>query len=253
MNFDILTIFPEIFPGPLNCSITGRALEEGLITVNPVDIRDYSTDKHNNVDDYPYGGGAGMVMQPGPLCRAHQDLIQQREYRPETILLSPQGERFSQIQARELSQKPGVILICGHYEGVDERVRELIVDRELSLGDYVLTGGELPAMVVIDAVARMIPGVVGDEESTRRDSFYQGILDYPQYTRPRSFQGLEVPEILLSGHHARIERWRKKEALKRTWLRRPDLLEEVELDDKDIEILQEIQNELADGDRGKDD
>ena len=245
MNFDILTIFPEIFPGPLACSITGRALEEKLITVNPVDIRDFSTDKHKNVDDYPYGGGAGMVMQPGPLYRAHQDVMQQRDYLPETILLSPQGKKFSQDQARELSQKPGVILICGHYEGVDERVRELIVDRELSLGDYVLTGGELPAMVVIDAVARMIPGVVGDEESTRRDSFYQGILDYPQYTRPRSFQELEVPGVLLSGHHARIERWRKKQALKRTWLRRPDLLEEADLDPEDIEILHEIQAELA--------
>ncbi len=244
MNFDILTIFPEIFPGPLASSITGRALSEGIISVNPIDIRNYSEDKHKNVDDYPYGGGVGMVMQPGPIYRAHEDLLQRYDYSPETILLSPQGEKFSQKLAKELSQEEGIIFICGHYEGVDERVRDLVVDREISLGDYVLTGGELPAMVLIDAISRMLPGVVGDADSPQQDSFYQGILDFPQYTRPQEFKGFKVPDILLSGHHAKIERWRKKQALKRTWLRRPDLLEEAELKDEDIELLQEIKQEV---------
>lgn len=244
--FDILTIFPDLFPGPLAESITGRAIEEELIEVNPVDIRDFALNKHDNIDDYPYGGGAGMVMKPGPIYRAHRAAAACREELPETVLLTPQGERFDQSTALELSQKPGLIMICGHYEGVDERVRELVVDREISLGDYVLTGGELAAMIVIDATARMIPGVVGDERSTEQDSHYDGLLDYPHYTRPREFEGLEVPDVLLSGHHARIERWRQKKALERTLRRRPDLLEKKELDATEIELLQEIKEEAGD-------
>ncbi len=245
MYFDILTIFPDLFPGPLAESITGRALEEELIDINPVDIRDFTQDRHGNVDDYPYGGGAGMVMKPEPIYRAHRACATLRGELPETVMLTPQGETFDQDMALELSQLEGLVLICGHYEGVDERVRELVVDREISLGDYVLTGGELPAMIVIDAIARMIPGVVGDERSPRQDSFYQDRLDYPQYTRPREFKDLRVPEVLLSGHHARIERWRKKKALKRTLARRPDLLEDADLIEEERELLEEIKEENA--------
>lgn len=244
MYFDVLTIFPDLFPGPLAESITGRALEEDIIEVNSVDIREYALDKHAKVDDYPYGGGAGMVMKPEPIYRAHRAVSTCRGEVPETILLSPQGQTFDQDTALELSQLSGLIMICGHYEGVDERVREQLVDRELSLGDYVLTGGELPAMIIIDAISRMIPGVVGESESTRRDSFYNGLLDYPQYTRPRDFKGRKVPEVLLSGHHARIETWRKKRSLKRTLLRRPDLLEKKNLSEEEKQLLQEIKAEI---------
>ncbi len=244
MYFDVLTIFPDMFPGPLAESITGRALKENLIEVNSVDIREFAPDKHGNIDDYPYGGGAGMVMKPEPIYRAHRAVSVCREEVPETILLTPQGETFNQDTARELSQYTGVMMICGHYEGVDDRVRQLLVDRELSLGDYVLTGGELPAMLMIDAISRMIPGVVGEEESTKRDSFYHGLLDYPHYTRPREFKGQKVPEVLLSGHHARIETWRQKQSLKRTLLRRPDLLAQKELSEREKELLQEIKQEI---------
>lgn len=242
--FDVLTIFPDLFPGPLAESITGRALEENIIDVNSVDIREFALDKHANVDDYPYGGGAGMVMKPEPIYRAHRAVSTCRGEIPETILLTPQGQSFDQDTALELSQLSGLMMICGHYEGVDERVRQMLVDRELSLGDYVLTGGELPAMVMIDAISRMIPGVVGEEESTKQDSFYHGLLDYPHYTRPREYKGRSVPEVLLSGHHARIENWRKKQSLKRTLLRRPDLLEKKKLTREEKELLQEIKSEI---------
>ncbi len=245
MYFDILTIFPGLFPGPLAESITGRALEEGIIEINAVDIREFAFDKHSNVDDYPYGGGAGMVMKPEPIYRAHRAAAAARGQLAETILLSPQGETFDQEIARNLSEHSGLIFICGNYEGVDERVRELIVDRELSLGDFVVTGGELPAMIMVDAISRMIPGVVGDERSTKQDSFYNGLLDHPHYTRPREFKDLNVPEVLLSGHHARIERWRKRQSLKRTFCRRPDLLDNINLGEEEKELLAEIEEENA--------
>lgn len=213
-----------MFTGPFDESIIKRAREKGIIEINLINIRDYTTDKHNTADDTPYGGGAGMVMKVEPIYRAWQDLHKKRGEVP-VIMLSPQGRPLDQELVKDLSQEQGLILLCGHYEGIDERVKDLIVTDEISIGDYVLTGGELAAMVVVDAVARMIPGVLGDQESMIEDSFYNGLLDYPDYTRPREFMGLEVPEVLLSGNHGAIERWRRKEALKRTYLRRPDLLQ----------------------------
>ncbi|MFW5790273.1 MAG: tRNA (guanosine(37)-N1)-methyltransferase TrmD [Bacillota bacterium] len=246
MYFDILTLFPEIFPGPLDHSITGRAMENGLLEINAVDIRDFSQDKHNRVDDTPYGGGAGMVMQPGPIARAYNSVIESRQQKSKTIFFSPQGRQLDQLKVKELAEEPGLILLCGHYEGVDERIRQEIVDEEISIGDYVLTGGELPAMVLIDAVSRMLPGVVGTRASAEEDSFYHGLLDYPHYTRPREYKGQEVPEILLSGHHARIDRWRKKQSIKRTLLRRPDLLAEKDLTEEEKELLREVKAEIED-------
>lgn len=246
MYFDILTLFPEIFPGPLGHSITGRAMENGLLEINTVDIRDFSQDKHNRVDDTPYGGGAGMVMQPGPIARAYNSVIESRQQKSKTIFFSPQGRQLDQPKVKELAEEPGLILLCGHYEGVDERIRQEIVDEEISIGDYVLTGGELPAMVLIDAVSRMLPGVVGTRASAEEDSFYHGLLDYPHYTRPREYKGQEVPEILLSGHHARIDRWRKKQSIKRTLLRRPDLLAEKDLTEEEKELLREVKAEIED-------
>lgn len=246
MYFDILTLFPEIFPGPLGQSITGRAIENGLLEINAIDIRDFSQDKHNRVDDTPYGGGAGMVMQPGPIERAYSSVIENRQQESKTIFFSPQGQRLDQPKVKELAEEPGLVLLCGHYEGVDERIRQEIVDEEISIGDYVLTGGELPAMVLIDAVSRMLPGVVGTRASAEEDSFYHGLLDYPHYTRPRKYKGQEVPDVLLSGHHARIDRWRCKQSLKRTLLRRPDLLAEKDLTAEENELLREVKAEIED-------
>lgn len=249
MFFDILTLFPEMFTGPFDESIIKRAREKGIIEINLINIRDYTTDKHNTADDAPYGGGAGMVMKPEPIYRAWQELHEKRGDVP-VIMLSPQGRCLDQEIVKELSQEEGLILLCGHYEGIDERVKELIVTDEISIGDYVLTGGELAAMVLVDAVARMLPGVLGDEESKIEDSFYNGLLDYPDYTRPREFMGLEVPEVLLSGNHGEIEKWRRREALKRTYLRRPDLLENKELSPEEIKILEEIKQEIEGGKNG---
>ena len=246
MYFDILTLFPEIFPGPLGHSITGRAIENGLLEINAVDIRDFSQDKHNRVDDTPYGGGAGMVMQPGPIDRAYSSVTESRHEESKTIFFSPQGQQLDQPKVKELAKEPGLILLCGHYEGVDERIRQEIVDEEISIGDYVLTGGELPAMVLIDAVSRMLPGVIGTSTSAEEDSFYHGLLDYPHYTRPREYKGQEVPEVLLSGHHARIDRWRRKQSIKRTLLRRPDLLAEKDLTESEKELLREVKAEIED-------
>ncbi|MGM0471653.1 MAG: tRNA (guanosine(37)-N1)-methyltransferase TrmD [Bacillota bacterium] len=240
MKFDILSIFPEMFNGPLNHSILQRAQNEGLIEIGITDIRDFALNKHQNVDDYPYGGGAGMVMKPEPISRAIKE-VEQAESK--VIFMSPQGKQFNQEIAKDLAQEEHLILLCGHYEGIDERVREQLVDDELSIGDYVLTGGELSAMVVIDAVARMVPGVLGTTESAEEDSFYRGLLDYPHYTRPQEYNGWEVPAVLLSGDHQRVDRWRQKEALRRTLLRRPDLLTEIELSDLQQELLAEIKSE----------
>lgn len=221
MRIDILTIFPQMFAGPFAESIIKRAREKGLVAINLVNIRDYSRDKHKSVDDYPYGGGAGMVMKPEPVFLATEAV---RGKNSRVILLSPQGEVLRQEKVRELARRPHLILICGHYEGVDERIRERLVDEEISIGDYILTGGELPAMVLVDAVVRLIPGVLGTPVSLEEESFSRDLLEYPQYTRPREFRGLQVPEILLSGNHQEVARWRREQAIRRTLEKRPDLL-----------------------------
>jgi len=245
MVFDILTLFPEMFAGPFSTSILKRALDKGVITINLINIRDYSTNKHRTVDDTPLGGGTGMIMAPEPIFRALEVVREQRGGKTgPVILLCPQGERFTQKLARELSKEKHLVLICGHYEGVDERVREFTTG-EISLGDYILTGGELAAMVVVDAVSRHIPGVLGEATAPATDSFADGLLEHPQYTRPRNFRGAAVPEVLLSGHHARIARWRREEALLRTLVRRPELLETAQLDAEDKRFLQELAARLS--------
>jgi tRNA (guanine37-N1)-methyltransferase len=215
-----------MFVGALDCSIIGKAREKALININIHNLRDFSADKrHRKVDDRPYGGGPGMVMKPEPIYEAIASINKDSQAR--VILMTPQGETFSQEKARELSTRKHLILICGRYEGIDERVRENLVDEEISIGDYIVSGGELPAMIVVDAITRLLPGVVGDEESIKKDSFSEGMLDYPNYTRPAIYRGMEIPPVLLSGNHLRIEEWRRKEALKRTILRRPDLLKKM--------------------------
>jgi tRNA (guanine37-N1)-methyltransferase len=238
MIFDILTLFPEIFLSPLEGSIIGKAREEQLITVNLINIRDYAEGRHRVTDDYPYGGGKGMIMKPEPLIRGIKAVSTEH---PESrvILMTPQGVPLRQEVVKRLARLSRICLVCGRYEGVDERVRGY-VDEEISIGDYVLTGGELAALVVVDAVARLIPGVLGDESSSAEDSFSQGLLEYPQYTRPRDFEGSTVPEILLSGDHQAIERWRRREALRRTWERRPDLLADAGLSEEDQELFDEL-------------
>lgn len=221
MKIEILTLFPELFPGPLSSGVTGRGLAAGLVTLRMHNLRDYTHDRHRQVDDIPYGGGAGMVLKPEPIFEA----VRAREGTGPVILLSPQGERLTQGLVRELAGNADLYLICGRYEGVDERVSVHLVDRELSIGDYVLTGGELPAMVLIDAVSRLVTGVLGSEESPLDESFAETLLEYPHYTRPAVFEGHPVPQVLLSGHHAEIERWRRAQAAERTRRRRPDLLD----------------------------
>jgi len=226
MQFDVLTIFPGMLEGPLTESILKRGRQKGLIEVRLHDLRDYAHDRHRQVDDTPYGGGGGMVMMPGPIFEAAETILAKHPApRSRTVLLSPQGTPFNQEKARQLARDCGrLLLICGRYEGVDERVREFLVDEEISIGDYVLTGGELAAMVVIDSVSRLVPGVLGGERSAEEDSFSDGVLEYPQYTRPALFRGHPVPEILLSGNHAGIRRWRREMALKNTEAKRPDLI-----------------------------
>jgi len=217
MQVDILTLFPEMFSGPFNTSILKRAQECGLLSIDLIDIRDYSGNKHHTVDDSPYGGGAGMVMEPGPLFRALAHLKSLRcGERGRVVLLTPQGLPFTQAYAGDLAREDNIVLICGHYEGIDERVTDALVDEEISIGDFVLTGGEIAAMAVADATCRLIPGVLKEEASYGVESFSEGLLEYPQYTRPIVFNGMEVPEILLSGHHANIEKWRRQQSLKRT-------------------------------------
>ncbi|OQB21459.1 MAG: tRNA (guanine-N(1)-)-methyltransferase [candidate division BRC1 bacterium ADurb.Bin183] len=239
IRFEILTLFPDFFKGPLSESILNRACEKRLIDIRIINIRDFTADKHHVADDYPYGGGAGMVMKPEPIAKAICSLKEESP-QPRVIFLTPQGKPFTQQRARELAQLERIVLLCGHYEGIDERVRMRHVDEEISIGDYVLTGGEAPALIVLDAVARMVPGVLGNEDSFRNDSFYEGILDYPHYTRPEEFEGDRVPETLLSGHHKKIEEWRRREALARTLRVRPDLLEHAPLSEEDHRILNEL-------------
>lgn len=243
MHFDILTLFPEMFAGPLGTSIIGKARQKGLLSVDLRNIRDYALDKHAIVDDTPYGGGAGMVLKADVLVRAIE-AVKGDEPAP-VVYLTPQGRLFDQQLAAELAQLPRLILLCGHYEEIDERVRQKWIDREISIGDYVLTGGELPAMVVIDAVARLLPGVLGDSTSAEQDSFQTGLLDHPHYTRPAEFRGMQVPEVLLSGNHELIRRWRLKESLRRTLLRRPDLLQRKELSEEERQILAELEQEFG--------
>lgn len=247
MHFYIMTLFPEMIENGMKDSVIGRAVKNGLITVDAVNIRDYSTDKHKHVDDYPYGGGAGMVMQPGPIYDCYMDMTKDMPRKPRVIYMTPQGSVFSQEKAQELSKEESLIFLCGHYEGVDERILEEIVTDNLSIGDYVLTGGELPAMVMMDAIARLIPGVLGSSESAPHDSFQDGLLEYPQYTRPEVFKDRPVPEVLLSGHHANIEKWRRQQSLKRTFERRPDLLMNEEIREKlsgdDLEYLHRLRDD----------
>jgi tRNA (guanine37-N1)-methyltransferase len=240
IGFDIITIFPEIFHAYLGESILKRALQKQLLDVRVYNLRDFTTDKHRTADDYPYGGGPGMVMKIEPIYNAVQ-AIKADGLERFTVMLSPQGRVFNQEMAEALSEeKRRILFICGRYEGIDERVRESLVDEEISIGDYVMTGGELAALVIIDSVARLIPGVLGDEESAKEESFTRGILDYPHYTRPPEFMGMKVPDVLLSGNHREISRWRRREAIKRTLQRRPDLLKMAELSEEDREILEDI-------------
>jgi tRNA (guanine37-N1)-methyltransferase len=247
MRFDVLTLFPSMFRSPFEEGVIGRALERGRIALNIHDLRDYAVDRHRVTDDYPFGGGEGMVMKADPIVRGIEDL-QKIKPRGHVILLAPQGKPFVQSHAVRLSMKERLILICGRYEGVDERV--MIggwVDEELSIGDYILTGGELAAMVVIEVAGRLIPGVVGNESSLRRDTFQNSLLKYPQHTRPVDFRGMKAPEVLISGHHEMIRKWRRKEALKRTWIRRPDLFQKARLSKEDEDLLEEIKGK---GQRG---
>ena len=234
-RFHILTLFPEMVMDGLNTSIIGRAIDAGLLEINAVNIRDYSTNKHMKVDDYPYGGGAGLVMQPEPVYRAYKDLEKDMKKKPRVVYLTPQGTTFHQEMAKELAKEEELVFLCGHYEGIDERVLEEIVTDYVSIGDYVLTGGELPAMVMIDSISRLVPGVLHNDDSAGDESFENGLLEYPQYTRPPVFLDKVVPEVLLSGHHENIRKWRHEQSVKRTKERRPDLWEAYEngMEEKD--------------------
>lgn len=241
MKIKILTIFPEMFESVLNTSILGRARDAGLICVDCIDIRPFSDRKHKNTDDYPFGGGAGMVMLAQPIIDAMKS-VTGPEFHGKRIYLGPRGSRLSTAKAKELSKEDELVLLCGHYEGVDQRALDLCIDEEISIGDYILTGGELAAMVLVDAVSRFIPGVLGSESSPEEESFSDGLLEYPQYTRPADLNGVKVPDILLSGDHARIREWRRRESLKATLRHRPDLLREAALDKKDLKMLKEIES-----------
>lgn len=282
MRIDVLTLFPEMFEGVFSASILGKARDKGIVELSAVNFRNYSTNKHGQVDDTPYGGGGGMVLKPEPIFAAVEDLLSRKEagtdseerlstgleeaantpienssvedlpsaasgkaaaYRPRIVLLCPQGETFTQKKAEEFSREDHLIFICGHYEGYDERIRTGLVTDEISIGDYVLTGGELPAMVMIDSTVRLLPGVLGNENSAVTDSFSTGLLEYPHYTRPTEFRGMQVPDILLSGHHANIEAWRRRESLRRTLQRRPELLQRLELTKQEAKWLDELKAE----------
>jgi tRNA (guanine37-N1)-methyltransferase len=240
VKIDIVTIFPKMVAGPLAEGIVGRAIDRGLLDLRVHDLRDHTTDRHRVVDDVPFGGGPGMVLKPEPLFRAVAHIRAERGAPDAVILTSPDGNRFTQSEASRLAGLNHVVVLCGRYEGVDERVRTHLATDTISIGDYVVSGGELPALVIVDAVARVVPGVVGDEQSVARDSFSRGLLDYPQYTRPASYDGMDVPPVLLSGHHRDIERWRRREALARTLERRPDLLDGLSLDTEDARLLKEL-------------
>ena len=243
MIFDVLTLFPGMFASPLQESILGRAIKQELLQVCTHNLRDWAEGKHLSVDDAPYGGGNGMVMKPEPIARAVTEL-KQKAPTAKVLLMTPQGVPFKQQHARELACESGLIFLCGRYEGFDERVRQTLVDAEFSIGDFVLTGGELPAMVMIDAISRHLPGVLGSSDSVEADSFSDGLLEYPQYTRPAVFNGMSVPEMLLSGDHGKIASWRREQQLLRTLQRRPELLENVSLSDQDRKVLERLRKEL---------
>ncbi len=240
MNFYVMTLFPELITQIVSSSIIGRAIKSGVISVTPVNIRDYTTEKHGKVDDYPYGGGAGMLMQAQPVYDCWKSVVERIGYTPRTIYLTPQAGVFGQKMAREFAQEKDLVLLCGHYEGIDERVLQKIVTDYVSIGDYVLTGGELPAAVLIDAISRMVPGTLSNEDSGEEESFSGSLLEYPQYTRPEEWMGEKVPDVLLSGHHANVEKWRHQKALERTLERRPELLDNAGLSDADKEILRKL-------------
>ena len=241
LTFDIVTIFPRMFDGPLAEGVVARGIQRGLLDVRIRDLREHTSDRHRVVDDVPFGGGPGMVLKPEPLFKAVEAIRAERGEPSAVVLTSPDGKRFSHADAERFSRLAHVVILCGRYEGVDERVRLHLATEEMSIGDYVLSGGELPALVIVDAVARFVPGVVGDDESVARDTFARGLLDFAQYTRPADFRGMAVPPVLLSGHHAEIERWRRREALRRTLERRPDLLaDRSALDADDRALLEEL-------------
>lgn len=240
MNFHVLTLFPEMINQGVNTSITGRAIKNGLISLNAINIRDFAGNKYGQVDDYPYGGGAGMVMQPLPVYKSYEWVVEQIGYKPRVVYLTPQGKVFNQSMAEDLSKEKDLVFLCGHYEGIDERVLEMIVTDNVSIGDYVLTGGELPSMVMIDAISRLVPGVLNNEVSAEFESFNDNLLEYPQYTRPAEFMGKEVPPILLSGNHLKVDEWRRKQSIIRTIERRPDLMEEANLTKEDIKFIKTL-------------
>jgi tRNA (guanine37-N1)-methyltransferase len=245
VRFDIVTIFPRMFEAPLGEGVVGRAIDSGIVDVAVHDLREFTADRHRSVDDVPFGGGPGMVLKPEPLFRA-VERISETHGRPGAVLLtSPQGRRFTQAEAERVLTRGHVVILCGRYEGVDDRVRQHLATEEISIGDYVLSGGELAALVVVDAVARLVPGVVGDADSVAADSFARGLLDYPHFTRPAEFRGWTVPDVLLSGHHARIDAWRRREALRRTLRSRPDLLGAAALDDTERRLVRELSEEGA--------
>ncbi len=237
MNFHILTLFPEMVMNGLSTSIIGRAMAKDLLSIEAINIRDFAENKHNRVDDYTYGGGAGMLMQAGPVYGAYEHVLSKAKSKPRVIYLSPQGQTFSQSMAEEFAREEELVFLCGHYEGIDERVLEEIVTDYVSIGDYVLTGGELPAMVMIDAISRLVPGVLHNDVSAEFESFQDNLLEYPQYTRPEEWHGKKVPPVLLSGHHVNIEKWRREQSIIRTAERRPDLLEKAELTQKEKEMV----------------
>jgi tRNA (guanine37-N1)-methyltransferase len=243
MRIDFMTLFPEMFNGVLHESILKKAQEKEAVEFRVINFREYSSNKHNTVDDYPYGGGAGMVLKPQPIFDAVEDLKKQSDTTPKVILVCPQGERFTQAKAEQLATEDHLLFICGHYEGYDERIREHLVTDEISIGDFVLTGGELASMVIADSVVRLLPGVLGNEDSPILDSYSSGLLEHPHYTRPSDFRGMKVPEVLLSGNHKKIEEWREQESLRRTFTRRPDLLESYPLTDKQKSIIKRWENE----------
>ncbi len=240
MNFYVMTLFPEMIENGMNTSITGRAITKGLLSLETVNIRDYSETGNGRIDDYPYGGGAGMVMQAEPVCRAYENLVERIGARPRLIYLTPQGKVFDQAMAEDFAQEENLIFLCGHYEGIDERVLEGIATDFVSIGDYVLTGGELPAMVMMDSISRMVPGVLSNQESGQFESFQGNLLEYPQYSRPAVWRGKEVPEVLLSGHHGNVDRWRRDQSIIRTLRSRPELLQKVEFDKKDRKFLRAL-------------
>lgn len=243
MNFHVLTLFPEMINQGINTSITGRAIQKGVISVNAINIRDFAGNKHGQVDDYPYGGGAGMVMQPGPVYRSYESVVEKIGYKPRVVYMTPQGKVFNQDMAQEFAKEKDIVFLCGHYEGIDERVLQMIVTDNVSIGDYVLTGGELPSMVMIDAISRLVPGVLNNDVSAEFESFHDNLLEYPQYTRPVKFMGEEVPPILLSGNHAKVDEWRREQSIRRTMERRPDLMENANLTKADINYIKKRDKE----------